>query len=423
MKIVDFGGDPNAVEAAQLAQRQKLAELMAQQGMDTSPILSPWQGVARIAQAFFGNYDAARAGGEMKALAERQKSERQAELGKIVEAANDPNMGRSALAKLLVGSQDPALSQAGLGMLLKSNDEEFGTTPVPMMVNGKQMMVLVGKRGSIKPIAGAAPEPKYHTVGNALVPEPQAPGKAVQPSYQAPSSGVQNVKDALTAAGIDPESEIGKAMFKNYAETKTTHAPAASVNVSTDKKFGQVLADDVAKQVAASADAARSALQGQATIQQIRNAIATGKVSAGPGTTFKLAGQQLAMNLGFKPDADGMAETRKVIQGLAQMTLNARGSLKGQGQVSDFEGRLVAKAASGDIDSMSIPEIQAVMDVMDRVGRATITQHQQYLETLKKDKDVAGLVPFFEVGVNTGTPGSNPNVDDLVKKYTQPQGR
>lgn len=40
-----------------LAVRRKLALAMMQQGMDTSPIRSPWQGVARIAQAMFGGYD------------------------------------------------------------------------------------------------------------------------------------------------------------------------------------------------------------------------------------------------------------------------------------------------------------------------------------------------------------------------------
>lgn len=37
-----------------IARKRKMAEALLQQGMDSSPIASPWQGVSRIAQALFG---------------------------------------------------------------------------------------------------------------------------------------------------------------------------------------------------------------------------------------------------------------------------------------------------------------------------------------------------------------------------------
>lgn len=45
---------PNGTTPEQIATRQQLAAAMLRSGMDTSPIASPWQGAARLAQALFG---------------------------------------------------------------------------------------------------------------------------------------------------------------------------------------------------------------------------------------------------------------------------------------------------------------------------------------------------------------------------------
>jgi GH24 family phage-related lysozyme (muramidase) len=49
--------------------RRRLAEAMMKSGMDTSPIASPWQGAARIAQAMLGGYNAFKLGEEEKGKA------------------------------------------------------------------------------------------------------------------------------------------------------------------------------------------------------------------------------------------------------------------------------------------------------------------------------------------------------------------
>ncbi|MBY5399651.1 hypothetical protein HFN01_33185 [Rhizobium leguminosarum] len=49
-----FGGDTGKTQGDLSDQRKRLAYAMLQQGMDTSPIQSPWQGAARLAQALMG---------------------------------------------------------------------------------------------------------------------------------------------------------------------------------------------------------------------------------------------------------------------------------------------------------------------------------------------------------------------------------
>jgi len=48
--------DSGSYSPESLKLRRRLAETMLQQGSDTSPIVSPWQGVARIVQAMMGGY-------------------------------------------------------------------------------------------------------------------------------------------------------------------------------------------------------------------------------------------------------------------------------------------------------------------------------------------------------------------------------
>ncbi|WP_106797281.1 hypothetical protein [Rhizobium sp. H4] len=49
-----FGGDTGKTQGDIDDQRKRLASAMLQQGMDTSPVQSSWQGAARLAQALMG---------------------------------------------------------------------------------------------------------------------------------------------------------------------------------------------------------------------------------------------------------------------------------------------------------------------------------------------------------------------------------
>ncbi|MGO7753800.1 hypothetical protein ACC708_26290 [Rhizobium ruizarguesonis] len=51
------GGDTGRTQKDIDDQRKRLAYAMLQQGMDASPVQSPWQGAARLAQALMGGLD------------------------------------------------------------------------------------------------------------------------------------------------------------------------------------------------------------------------------------------------------------------------------------------------------------------------------------------------------------------------------
>lgn len=61
-------------ELAQALRRRRMGEALMQQGSDASPIASPWQGVARLAQALVGGYEQGQADKEIKGAGERRQA-------------------------------------------------------------------------------------------------------------------------------------------------------------------------------------------------------------------------------------------------------------------------------------------------------------------------------------------------------------
>jgi len=64
-----FGGDTGKTQSDIDDQRKRLAYAMLQQGMDTSPVQSPWQGAARLAQALMGGLEIRQQNEEQRAVA------------------------------------------------------------------------------------------------------------------------------------------------------------------------------------------------------------------------------------------------------------------------------------------------------------------------------------------------------------------
>lgn len=68
-----YGQDPRL---AKLYRQRRFAEQLAAISADASPVQSPWQGVARIAQALIGNYEMARADRDADLIGEEKQAEK-----------------------------------------------------------------------------------------------------------------------------------------------------------------------------------------------------------------------------------------------------------------------------------------------------------------------------------------------------------
>jgi hypothetical protein len=189
---------------------------------------------------------------------------------------------------------------------------------------------------------------------------------------------------------------------------------ASQVSVKVDTKFGEGVAGQVGPMLRESHDAAAGAQLSSQNSDRIIRAIDTDKVLAGPGATFKLKGLQIGQILGVtgKDSQDVLLNTRAVIQGLAKATLANRASLKGQGQVSDFEGRLLEKADSGNIDDMTASEIKQIMEVNKRLAKQLVDNHNAFVKKVQARPETASLANMFELNAHSESIDWN----DLGKK-------
>lgn len=218
------------------------------------------------------------------------------------------------------------------------------------------------------------------------------------------------------AAPITPQSPAAKLQadynaglideptYRAALDKITKIQPPASVTVNNalpkiELKTGEGLAGEIGGMVRGSKEAAKGAVAQLGTANRMRAALESGEAIVGPGATIRLKGAQIAQVLGVggKSTEEKIRNTRSLIKGLAEFTVAARSALKGQGSVSDFEGKVLAKAESGEIDDLTVPEIQILADLADRAARLKYNEHAENMKALEGNENYRGLVPFYKV--------------------------
>lgn len=115
-----FGYTPQTPEA--INRKRQIAQALVMQGMDTSPIQSPWQGAARIAQALVGGYQGQQA--EQAAMKLQQEQEAKA---KAAQEAADYEKRNTPEFKEVDGSiynWNPYMAEGGKPVLLSQAMQE-----------------------------------------------------------------------------------------------------------------------------------------------------------------------------------------------------------------------------------------------------------------------------------------------------------
>jgi hypothetical protein len=256
------------------------------------------------------------------------------------------------------------------------------------------------KAGAIDPMEWLKSQQKDKTPikvdagGSLVIPGPGGTFKEAYRAAEKPTTELQQYEYARS------RGEPGTETFTGWMQAQKK-AGASNTNVKIENALGGGIAKEIGPMAAASAQQANGAIQQLQTSDQIIKAVDSNTVLSGPGATFKLRGLQIGQVLGVggKDASESISNTRSVIQGLAQATVAARGALKGQGQVSDFEGRLLEKAASGNIDDMTADEIRQVAVVNKRLSNQLIGQHKKFIGKIAEHKDpaISGLAQFFDI--------------------------
>lgn len=232
--------------------------------------------------------------------------------------------------------------------------------------------------------------------------------------------GPQGVREAYKGAPKPAElpssvREYEYAVAHGYKGTPMEYQmelrKATAQNI-TMPKIEVKMGESVAGQIGPMAKESRVQAQGAVSMfdaaDRIQRALDSGKVSSGPFTTQVQTVKQLVQKVGGGSD-DGIRQTRQVIKSLAQMSVEARKQLQGQGQVTESEAAAVAKADSGDINDLTTGELQDLVTLTKRAAHMTAKSHQGILDSMGASDATKGMIPFYQV----------PNVERLLKHSPQ----
>jgi hypothetical protein len=232
----------------------------------------------------------------------------------------------------------------------------------------------------------------------------QPQGQMVSGRYVAPSifqnlAGLANVY--MGQRGIEKKKDPKTwnpqqaALAQKIVESKTS-AGASKYD------FGNMInksLSDVAPMLVASKTATSGAIQQADAANRIIQSLDTNKLFTGAGANQKLQAAQIGQMLGVTGNKteEIVANTRQAIQGLAQLTLQGRKQMRGEGAITESEGALAQRAMSGDI-SLTAGELRILANAAKRSAKFTYDQHQSMMGALAKDSP--NSVPYYQLEVN-----------------------
>lgn len=198
----------------------------------------------------------------------------------------------------------------------------------------------------------------------------------------------------------DPaERAAALAAYKRQVSGEQGQPQALGMPLQTDaaKARGTATAEKVVNLIDGTYNAATGAADSMDASNRLLQALDSGKVLYGPGSTWSTIGKQIATKAGFggKDVEEQLANTRAAMQALAEFSLNARQQLKGQGAITDSEQAVVQRARGGNIDTMTMPEMKLLATVAQRQAARLYQQHQTNLSTMRSDPAQAGNAEYY----------------------------
>jgi len=193
-----------------------------------------------------------------------------------------------------------------------------------------------------------------------------------------------------------------KGTFQDFViEQKKAGAPSTNITLPGDKKLGEVLGKGAAERLDNSFTQAQEAQSTLQNISELRPIIEQG-VFAGPLSGAPRAIAQIATSLGItgKDTKEQLERTAVAMQGLAKFELSAAAAMRGQGAITENERMLIQRAAAGRLDQFTAPEVQALLNAMEKTANYRIGSHSRQLEVLRKNAspEVRDLLPLYELG-------------------------
>jgi hypothetical protein len=299
----------------------------------------------------------------------------------------------------IVGSLNPEMRKILSGMTRKEGQPEllkigmaqteFGK-PEPMVVNGQVKMMQFNKLGQSREYTGATP-------------------------YEAQSPDIRAVEyiSGTTLAGTGPAG-IGQ-----VGEYRKQIAPKTQVDVKMpgNQEFLKGVGGDISATLKEMTAGARSANESLINIERMLPAL--DKAIVGPGADYRTTMLRIGQQLGVAgADAnEQLANTRIVVQGLAQRELDEAAQMRGQGSLTGPEREILRRAAAGD-QTLSAAEIRQALSTAQKVATYRLSIQQDYLNRASKLPGFEQFAPMYQVTPygGGGGGGGNPLLDAVNRQ-------
>lgn len=194
-----------------------------------------------------------------------------------------------------------------------------------------------------------------------------------------------------------PSGPVANPLVQEFQLDKAKKS-APNVTVKTDVKTGESLAGQIGPMMKDSTAIAEGAVKQVDAAQRIIKAVDGGQLFAGPLADKRVTLAQVGQVLGVggKDDAEKLTNTRQAVRGLAELTLQGRQQMKGQGAITESEGKLAEKAMSGDISQLTVPEIRQLARASERAARFNHAEHVRKLTVMQNNPELQQLSPFYQ---------------------------
>lgn len=398
---------PELASEYQSADRQRrLAELLTQQGMQAQQgqmvsgryVAPSWtQQLAQLGNAALGAYAGNKADERQTAMAQALRDRQAQSIKDYQSAANPQTLAPEQAGPTPTGEAIPREMVAGKPDYQRMMSIALDPYAHPVLKSQAEEMLKgkVLKKGDIE----------YRTNMATGQREIVGQGGADLPS------GFEAAQIALNLPA-DPNTwtQQQRQAASNY-DMKRQKAGATSFDFSNF--LGKSAVGEVGPMLVASKAGAGSAVQQADAANRILGALNSNQLFTGAGANQKLQLAQIGDMVGATGD-DAKAKinnTRQAIQGLAQLTLQGRQQMKGQGAVTESEGALAQRAISGDVN-FTAGEIRQLAEAAKRAGKFQYGQHQNMITALQKDQPNA--VPYYTID-------ANPNIFEPIPVKSVPQ--
>ena len=279
----------------------------------------------------------------------------------------------------IIGSLNPEMRRILSGMTRKEGQPEllkigmaqteFGK-PEPMVVNGQVKMMQFNKLGQSREYTGATP-------------------------YEAQSPDLR-AYEYISGTSLAGTGQTG---IENVGKYRSQIAPKTTVDVKLPPGQSQFLAGvgtDISATLKEMTAGARSANEALANIDRMLPAL--DKAIVGPAADYRTAMLRIGQQLGVAgADAnEQLANTRVVVQGLAQRELDEAAQMRGQGSLTGPEREILRRAAAGD-QTLSAAEIRQALSTAQKVAKYRLATQEDYLKRAMKLPGFEQFAPMYQV--------------------------